>query len=61
MWGRRDVESRDPSRNGTVCAGTGLAVVLLSWRDVVRLCFLVIGYKEVAVRKHVMVSISSLL
>lgn len=59
--GRRDVELRDPSRNGTACASPRLAVVLLSWRDVVRLCFLVIGYKEVAVRKNVMVSISSML
>lgn len=36
-------------------------MVLLSWRDVMRLCFLVISYKEVVVRKNVMVSISSLL
>lgn len=61
MWGRRDGELRDPSRNGTVCARTRLALVLLSWRDVVRLCFLVIGYKEVAVGENVTVSISSLL
>jgi len=30
VWGRRDVELRDPSRNGTVCARTRLVVVLLS-------------------------------
>lgn len=52
---------RDPSRNRAAYARAGLAVVLLSWRDVVRLSFLVIGDKEVAVRKNVMVSISSLL
>lgn len=61
MWGRRGVSLRDPSRNGTACARTGLAVVLLSWRDMMCLCFLVIGYKEVVVRKNITVSISFLL
>lgn len=61
MWDRRDAELRDASRNGTTRAGTSLAVVLLSWGDLVHPCFLVIGYKEVAVRKNVEVSVSSLL
>lgn len=61
MWGRRDAELRDPSINGTACGRTRLVVVLLSWRYVVCLCFLVIDCKEIVVRKNVMVSVSSLL
>lgn len=57
MWERRDVELRNPCRNGAVSAGTGLVAVMLSWRDVVHPCFLGIGYKEVAVRKNVALSL----
>lgn len=57
VWERRDVKLRDCSRNGAVSARTGLVVVMLSWREVVHLCFLGIGYKEVVVRRNVIVSL----
>lgn len=59
MWERRDVELRDPSRSDAVGARTGLVVVTLSWRDVVHLCFLGIGFKEVAVRKMLQFPVDS--
>lgn len=50
---------RDCSRNGAVSARTGLVVVMLSWREVVHLCFLGIGYKEVVVRRNIVSIVSN--